>query len=63
MALWPYSTHTQINRTTNNIDTVWADEATAGFSPLVQIVPLDGEDVTKGMVGYITLGVDSTVVG
>lgn len=63
MALWPYSLHTQINRTTNDIDSVWADEATVGFSPLMQVVPLDGEDVTKGMVGYITLGVDSTATG
>ncbi|KAH8595955.1 Intradiol ring-cleavage dioxygenase [Bisporella sp. PMI_857] len=58
MALEPYASHTQINRTTNDIDSIWASENTAGFSPLMSVVPLDGEDVTKGMVAYITLGVD-----
>jgi protocatechuate 3,4-dioxygenase beta subunit len=58
MALEPYASHTQINRTTNDIDSIWASENTAGFSPLMSVVPLDGEDVTKGMIAYITLGVD-----
>lgn len=58
MALEPYASHTQINRTTNDVDTVWVSEDVDGYNPLMQVVALDGEDVTKGMVAYITLGVD-----
>ncbi|CZR61636.1 probable protocatechuate 3,4-dioxygenase beta subunit [Phialocephala subalpina] len=57
MALEPYVSHTQINRTTNAVDSVYASENTAGFNPVMTVVPLDGEDVTNGMVAYITLGV------
>jgi len=57
MALEPYASHTQINRTTNSVDSVYSSEDTAGFDPVMVVVPLDGEDVTKGMVGYLTLGV------
>ncbi|KUJ19056.1 protocatechuate 3 [Mollisia scopiformis] len=57
MALEPYASHTQINRTTNAVDSIYSSEDTAGFDPVMAIVPLDGEDVTKGMVGYLTLGV------
>lgn len=39
------------------IDTIFASEATGGYNPTMVVVPLDGEDVTKGMVGYLTLGV------
>lgn len=63
MALEPYVSHTQINRTTNDIDSVWGSEDIDGYNPLMQVVPLDGEDVTKGMVAYITLGVDPSDVG
>ncbi|KAH6665022.1 dioxygenase [Halenospora varia] len=59
MALEPYASHTQINRTTNAIDTIYAAESVNGFNPIMSVVPLDGEDVTKGMVAYITLGVDA----
>lgn len=59
MALEPYASHTEINRTTNAVDTVFS-EVDNGFSPVVSVVPADGQDVTKGMVGYITIGVDTT---
>jgi protocatechuate 3,4-dioxygenase beta subunit len=62
VSLYPYSTHTTINRTLNSDDGVWVDEATGGFNPLVDVIPLDGHDVTKGMVGYITIGVNSSAV-
>ncbi|KAL3427937.1 hypothetical protein PVAG01_01446 [Phlyctema vagabunda] len=60
MALQPYASHTQINRTTNSIDSIYSGETVGGFNPVMSVVPLDGEDVTKGMVAYITLGVDNS---
>lgn len=36
---------------------MYASENTAGFDPVMTVVPLDGVDVTNGMVAYITLGV------
>ena len=60
MALEPYASHTEINRTTNYVDDIYAGEMAGYWDPTMQVVPLDGVDVTKGMVGYITLGVDST---
>jgi protocatechuate 3,4-dioxygenase beta subunit len=63
MALEPYVSHTQINRTTNDVDSVWPSEDIDGYNPLMQVVALDGEDVTKGMIAYITLGVDPSSDG
>ncbi|KAE8322145.1 Intradiol ring-cleavage dioxygenase [Aspergillus sergii] len=62
MSLEPYASHTQINRTTNAEDSVFPYDTAGGFSPVVDIVPMDGKDVTKGMIGYITLGVDTSAV-
>lgn len=62
MALEPYSQHTQINRTTNAEDSIFSDGFAGGYDPVVSIVAADGEDVTKGMIGYITIGVDTTAV-
>ncbi|KAL2826234.1 Intradiol ring-cleavage dioxygenase [Aspergillus cavernicola] len=62
MALEPYASHTQTDRTTNAEDSVFPYDSTGGFSPLVDVIPVDGEDVTKGMIGYITLGVDTTAI-
>ncbi|OMP82091.1 hypothetical protein BK809_0006401 [Diplodia seriata] len=59
----PYVGHTAINRTTNAVDDIYADETKNGFDPVLDIVPLDGNDVTKGMVGYITIGVDTEAQG
>ena len=39
------------------LDYVYAGEATDGYNPVMSVVPLDGNDVTKGMVAYLTLGV------
>lgn len=60
MALEPYSRHTEIERTTNDVDSIFAGETGTGWNPVVQVEPLDGTDVSKGMVGYITLGVNMT---
>lgn len=62
MALEPYASHTEINRTTNAADTVFSEDTVNGYNPVISIVPIDGKDVTKGMVGYITIGVDTTAI-
>jgi protocatechuate 3,4-dioxygenase beta subunit len=62
MALDPYSSHTEINRTTNADDTVYSDDTVGGYYPVINIVAADGENVENGMIGYITMGVDTTAV-
>lgn len=62
MALEPYASHTQINRTTNAEDTIFGDGFANGYDPVVSIVPMDGEDLTKGMIGYITIGVNTSLI-
>ncbi|KAK9781166.1 putative Dioxygenase [Seiridium cardinale] len=58
MALDPYATHTEINRTTNDVDSIFSQESENGYDPTISIVPLDGENVENGVIGYITIGVD-----
>jgi protocatechuate 3,4-dioxygenase beta subunit len=62
MALDPYATHTQINRTTNAVDTVYSQDLVGGYNPVINIVAADGENVENGMIGYITIGVDTTAI-
>ncbi|RAL08532.1 intradiol ring-cleavage dioxygenase, partial [Aspergillus homomorphus CBS 101889] len=62
MALQPYASHTQINRTTNAEDSIFAQDTEGGFSPVISVVPADGRDVRNGMIGYITLGVDTSAI-
>ncbi|KAI0871028.1 Intradiol ring-cleavage dioxygenase [Hypoxylon argillaceum] len=62
MALEPYSLHTQIERTTNDVDDIFA-ASSDGWNPAFNIVPADGINVANGMIGYITLGVDPTSDG
>ncbi|GMG43571.1 unnamed protein product [Aspergillus oryzae var. brunneus] len=57
MSLEPYASHTQINRTTNAQDTIFPEGTDGGFNPVVSVVPADGEDISKGMIGYITIGI------
>lgn len=59
MALEPYSTHDEINRTTNDIDSIFAGESSNGWDPTLMVVPMDGENPENGIVGYITVGVDT----
>ena len=63
MALEPYAQHTEIERTTNDVDSVFTGTEGKGFDYEVQVEPLDGVDVKNGMVGYITLGVNMTATG
>ncbi|KAI9041336.1 intradiol ring-cleavage dioxygenase [Aspergillus affinis] len=62
MAEEPYSSHKAVQRVTNAEDHIVPKSFQGGFSPIMSVVPVDGEDVTKGMVGYITLGVDTEAV-
>lgn len=62
MAMEPYKSHTQINRTTNADDSVFDQDTEGGYNPVVQVVPVDGVDVRNGMVGYVTVGVDRSAV-
>lgn len=63
MALEPYVSHTQINRTTNAVDSVYSQSSADGFNPVFSVVAADGENVENGMIGYITIGVDTTSNG
>ncbi|WYZ37952.1 hypothetical protein EsH8_II_001458 [Colletotrichum jinshuiense] len=56
MSLEPYVGHTEINRTTNDVDSVFSSGLANGYNPVIDIVPLDGSDIKNGMVGYITIG-------
>ncbi|KAF7551373.1 hypothetical protein G7Z17_g5041 [Cylindrodendrum hubeiense] len=62
MALEPYASHTEIERTTNGVDTLYSSSTDGGFNPVFNIVAMDGENVENGMIGYLTIGVDSTAV-
>lgn len=62
MALQPYASHTQINRTTNANDSVFSQDTAGGYNPIVSVVPADGQDVSNGMIGYITIGVDTSAI-
>ncbi|QDS77874.1 hypothetical protein FKW77_000318 [Venturia effusa] len=60
MALEPYVSHTAINRTTNDIDSTYAQSANGtGYNPVIDIVAADGVDIANGVIGYITIGVDT----
>ncbi|KAK7179966.1 hypothetical protein PSPO01_13965 [Paraphaeosphaeria sporulosa] len=60
MALAPYSQHTEIERTTNDEDSVFTETVGSGFDYEIAVEPLDGVDEANGMVGYITFGVNMT---
>ncbi|KAL7652016.1 hypothetical protein ACMYSQ_009338 [Aspergillus niger] len=62
MAVPPYSYHTQIPRKPVSEDGVWYDESLTGAMTIMDTEPLDGQDYTNGVLGYITLGVDTTAI-
>ncbi|RAH51132.1 aromatic compound dioxygenase [Aspergillus brunneoviolaceus CBS 621.78] len=51
MALEQYGSHTQINRTTNAEDSIFSQDTTSGYNPVVSVVPADGKEVRNGMIG------------
>ncbi|KAK0199725.1 dioxygenase [Desarmillaria ectypa] len=60
MSTEPYVSHTEIERTINAEDAIYAAEAVNGWFPELAVIPMDGEDYANGIIGYITIGVDST---
>ncbi|KAG9229792.1 dioxygenase [Amylocarpus encephaloides] len=60
MKLEPYASHTQINRTTNDEDNIISQSTDGGYSPYISVVPADGVNPANGVIGYITIGVDTT---
>lgn len=62
MALEPYVSHTEINRTTNAEDTVFSKDLVGGYNPVIDVVAADGVDIANGMIGYITIGVNTSAV-
>jgi protocatechuate 3,4-dioxygenase beta subunit len=62
MATEPYVSHTQIKRVTNEKDGIYEQEIMTGFNAFASVEPLDGKDVMNGILGYITLGVDTTAI-
>ncbi|KAF3025517.1 hypothetical protein E8E14_008668 [Neopestalotiopsis sp. 37M] len=60
MALEPYVSHTEINRTTNDVDSVYSEGFSNGYNPVIDIVAADGVDIANGVIGYITIGIDTT---
>lgn len=62
MAHEPYVSRNGLRRVTNEEDGLFERSTAGGYNPILSIVPLDGEDASKGMVGYITMGVDTTAV-
>ncbi|KAL4802187.1 Intradiol ring-cleavage dioxygenase [Aspergillus unguis] len=62
MALEPYASHTEINRTRNDVDMEFSKGLENGYNPLVSVVPVDENDLSKGLIGYITIGVDTSAI-
>nr|XP_036580219.1 extracellular dioxygenase [Colletotrichum truncatum]KAF6788051.1 extracellular dioxygenase [Colletotrichum truncatum] len=59
----PYSSHQEtLNRTTNDEDSVLSSASEDGYSPSISISLL-GASIEDDLVGYITIGVDSTGEG
>jgi hypothetical protein len=62
MALEPYVSHTEINRTTIDVDFVYSRDLFGGYNPNIGLVVTDGVDIANGVIGYITIGVDTTAI-
>ncbi|KAL2690007.1 hypothetical protein Neosp_004073 [[Neocosmospora] mangrovei] len=62
MALEPYVSHTEIERVKNADDGIYNQESATGAMTLLDTEPLDGKDYTKGVFGYITLGVQMSQI-
>ncbi|CAI7609772.1 unnamed protein product [Penicillium pancosmium] len=62
MAIEPYASHAQIARITSAEDPFFSMDSAGGFDPIIHVVPVDQKNVIQGMVGYITLSVDTTLI-
>jgi len=56
---YPYTTN-PYSRTLNKDDEFYPIAESAGYKATIDIQYLEDEDITKGLVGYLTLGVDTT---
>lgn len=61
VALSPY-TSTSMTRQLNAADSILAQENSNGYSAYVDASPIDESDISKGVLGFITVGVDSTAL-
>ena len=62
-ALPPYAAHLlTLNRTTNAADSLYSDASSDGYSAIVSVEQL-GDTISDGLVGYITVGVNSSAAG
>ncbi|THC94363.1 hypothetical protein EYZ11_006161 [Aspergillus tanneri] len=59
MSLEPYSSHTQIERVKNDDDGIYTHESETGAMTLLDTEPLDGDNYENGVIGYITLGIQT----
>ncbi|KAH7317963.1 Intradiol ring-cleavage dioxygenase [Rhexocercosporidium sp. MPI-PUGE-AT-0058] len=62
MAVEPYASRTTINRTTNADDYVFGQGFANGYNPVIDLVAADGVDMANGVIGYITIGINTTDV-
>ncbi|KXT08959.1 hypothetical protein AC579_10311 [Pseudocercospora musae] len=62
MALEPYFIHTQIERLKNKDDTMFYEHAQSEAMVITDTEPLDGVDCNNDVLGYVTLGVDTTTI-
>ncbi|PYH90902.1 aromatic compound dioxygenase [Aspergillus ellipticus CBS 707.79] len=62
MSVPPYSNHTQVPRKALSLDGVYVTESGTGAMTIVDTEPVDGKDYRNGVLGYITLGVDTSAI-
>ncbi|KAK0202153.1 hypothetical protein DFS33DRAFT_1056587 [Desarmillaria ectypa] len=58
MSYQPYFGHTEIERTTNDVDSIYLEALVNGWFPELTVIPIDGEEYSNDIIGYITIGVD-----
>jgi hypothetical protein len=59
IALEPYVSHTEIDRTTNDVDSVFSQDLVGGYNSNIDLVAADGVDIVNGVIGYIAVAVDT----
>lgn len=62
MSMEPYVSHTAIQRTKNSNNLTFVKDPKVATIFILPILSLNGYDTAQGLVGYITLGVDTTAV-
>ncbi|KAK6585465.1 hypothetical protein PZA11_002192 [Diplocarpon coronariae] len=60
---YPYTKHMEkenVTRTTNDVDRIYSDAMVPGNDPDIQFDYVNGIDFADGVIGYTTIGVDTT---